>query len=69
MKKSKDYAGIDCARLVFAFLIIAIHTSPLAIAGGTADFVLSGVIARTGVPFFFMVSGFFLISRYTCNNP
>ncbi len=68
MKKSKDYAGIDCARLVFAFLIIAIHTSPLAIAGGTADFVLSGVIARTGVPFFFMVSGFFLISRYTCNN-
>lgn len=68
MKRSKSYTGIDCARLVFAFLIVAIHTSPLAIAGGTADFVLSGVIARTGVPFFFMVSGFFLISRYTCNN-
>ncbi|MCI9078168.1 MAG: serine racemase VanT catalytic subunit [Lachnospiraceae bacterium] len=68
MKRNKNYAGIDCARLVFAFLIIAIHTSPLSIAGGTADFVLSGVIARTGVPFFFMVTGFFLISRYTCNN-
>lgn len=68
MKRSKSYTGIDCARLVFAFLIIAIHTSPLAVASDTADFVLTRVIARTGVPFFFMVSGFFLISRYTCNN-
>jgi len=68
MKKSKDYAGIDCARLVFAFLIIAIHTSPLASFNETGDFILARVIARTGVPFFFMVSGFFLVTEYTCGN-
>ncbi len=68
MKKNKDYTGIDCARLVFALLIITIHTSPLASFWQTGDFVLTRVIARTGVPFFFMVSGFFLVSRYTCGN-
>lgn len=68
MKINKDYTGIDCARLVFALLIITIHTSPLASFWETGDFILTRVIARTGVPFFFMVSGFFLVSRYTYDN-
>lgn len=68
MKRNKDYTGIDCARLVFALLIITIHTSPLDSFWKMGDFVLARVIARTGVPFFFMVSGFFLVSRYTYNS-
>lgn len=65
---SKNYAGIDFFRLIAAVLIVAIHTSPLASlkdgVGGTADFILTRIVARIAVPFFFMTSGFFLITRY-----
>lgn len=64
MKKS--YTGIDCFRMIAAFLIIAIHTSPLGTYSEWGDFILTRVIARVAVPFFFMTSGFFLISRYSC---
>lgn len=59
----KEYAGIDYFRLIAAFLVVAIHTSPLAGLNETADFVLTRVLARVAVPFFFMVSGFFLLSK------
>lgn len=64
MNEKKRYAGIDWMRFIAAFLIVAIHTSPLASKSITADFVLTRVIARVAVPFFFMTSGFFLISKY-----
>ena len=67
MNTNKSYAGIDCFRLIAALLIIAIHTSPLLSFSETGDFILTRVIARVAVPFFFMTSGFFLISRYTRN--
>ncbi len=63
MIKNKSYAGLDYFRIVAALLVIAIHTSPLLSYSDTADFVLTRIIARVAVPFFFMVSGFFLISR------
>lgn len=65
MNRNKNYTGIDCFRLIAALLIIAIHTSPLSSISETGDFILTRVIARTAVPFFFMTSGFFLISRYS----
>lgn len=68
MKKSGNYSGIDCFRLIAALLIVAIHTSPLLSFNETADFILTRIIARIAVPFFFMTSGFFLISRYSCNH-
>lgn len=68
MKKSGNYSGIDCFRLIAALLIVAIHTSPLLSFNETADFVLTRIIARVAVPFFFMTSGFFLISRYSRND-
>lgn len=61
MDKDKSYAGIDCFRMVAALLVITIHTSPLLSLNETADFILTRVIARVAVPFFFMTSGFFLI--------
>lgn len=65
MNKSKSFTGIDCFRLIAAYLIVAIHTSPLTSVSAEGDFVFTRIIARVGVPFFFMTSGFFLISRYS----
>mgnify|MGYP000339429429 FL=1 len=65
---NKNYTGIDYFRFIAALLIIAIHTSPLGSFSETGDFMLTRIIARVAVPFFFMTSGFFLISRYAYNN-
>ena len=67
MNQNETYSGIDCFRFWAALLIIAIHTSPLAMFGSTGDFILTRVAARVAVPFFFMTSGFFLISHYAEN--
>lgn len=67
MTEKKSYAGIDYFRLIAALLIIAIHTSPLDSFSETGDFILTRMIARVAVPFFFMTSGFFLISGYSYN--
>lgn len=68
MNKNKAYIGIDYFRLLAAFLVIAIHTSPLLSYSELGDFILTRILARVAVPFFFMTSGFFLISRYQYNN-
>lgn len=54
------YQGIDTFKWVAAFLVVAVHTSPLVDVSEMADFMLTRVLARLAVPFFFMVSGFFL---------
>ncbi len=56
----KAYPDIDVFRLVAAILVVAIHTSPLTSYNGYADFLLTRVVGRVAVPFFFMVTGFFL---------
>ena len=63
MLVKEAYTGIDYFRIIAAFLIIAIHTSPFTTYSYTADFILTRIIARVAVPFFFMTSGFFLISE------
>ena len=60
----KEFGGIDCFKVIAALLVVAIHTSPLTCFGGNADFVLTRILARTAVPFFFMVSGYFLLPQY-----
>lgn len=67
VQQKETYPGIDCFRLWAALLVVAIHTSPLAMFGSTGDFILTRVAARLAVPFFFMTSGFFLISHYAEN--
>lgn len=67
IKHSDSYTGIDYFRVIAAFLVITIHTSPLADINGQADFMLTRILARIAVPFFFMTSGFFLITRYHYN--
>lgn len=60
----KEYIGIDVFRLIAAFLVVAIHTSPLASYSETGNFILTRIIARSAVPFYFMTSGFFLLSGH-----
>lgn len=68
MSSRKEYIGIDYFKFVAAFLVIAIHTSPLAIFTENGNFIVTRVIARVAVPFYFMASGFFLISKYAYNT-
>lgn len=65
MNDKRGYTGIDWFRLLAAFLVVAIHTSPLASFCETGDFILTRIAARIGVPFFFTTSGFFLFSEGT----
>ena len=68
MDNRKAYTGIDYFRFVAAFLVIAIHTSPLSTYSELGNFILTRILARVAVPFYFMTSGFFLISRYAYNG-
>lgn len=63
MKTSRNLAGIEYFRVAAAFLVVAIHCSPLMTYSETADFIFTRVIARVAVPFFFMVTGYFVIGR------
>ncbi len=62
--ENKNYTGIDWFRVIAAILIISIHTSPFHTYNEWGDFIITRVIARIAVPFFFMTTGFFFISRY-----
>ncbi len=64
MTEEKQYGGPDYFRMAAAFLVAAIHTSPLASFSAEADFVLTRIAARVAVPFFFMATGFFVLPQY-----
>ena len=68
MQTRQNYGGLDAFRLVAAFLVIAIHTSPLTCFSANADFFLTRVLARVAVPFSlhgnWAVCRFPLLSRY-----
>lgn len=60
MRQAKKLPLLDDARVVAAILVAAIHTSPLASVSADADFWLTRVLARLAVPFFFLITGYFL---------
>ena len=62
METEKNYGGLDIFKIIAAFLVVAIHTSPLASFSAAADFFLTRELARLAVPFFFMVTGYFVLS-------
>ena len=64
MTEEKQYGGLDYFRMAAAFLVAAIHTSPLASFSAETDFVLTRIEARVAVPFFLMATGFFLLPQY-----
>ncbi len=68
MSKRHIYPCINHFKLWAALLVIAIHTSPLTSISVEADFILTRIIARTAVPFFFMVTGYFILPRALKDN-
>lgn len=52
--------ALDRFRLTAAVLVVCIHTGPLSAVSPSWDFWLTRILARTAVPFFLMVSGYFL---------
>ena len=59
MTENEKSGAFDWFRLIAAVLVISIHTSPLETISPNADIFLTRIIARTAVPFFFMVTGFY----------
>ena len=64
----KTTGGLDRFRLIAAFLVVAIHTSPLSSYSVEADFFLTRILARLAVPFFFLVTGRFVLAEYLAEN-
>lgn len=57
------YPAVNNFKLLAALFVIMIHTSPLTSVSTEADFVLTRIIARTAVPFFFLVTGYFVLPK------
>lgn len=51
----------DAFKWLAAFLVVAIHTSPLESIWPYGDFLLTRIAARLAVPFFFMLTGYFAV--------
>lgn len=61
METKKNCGGLDYFKITAALLIVAVHTSPLSSFSADADFLLTRVVARIAVPFFLMVTGYFVL--------
>lgn len=55
-----NLAAIDYTRVIMAFLVVAIHTSPFTSFSKLVNHGVINYLARLGVPFFFFCNGFFL---------
>ena len=53
-------AMLDWARIGAVMLVVANHTSPLIGISEMADFWLTRIVARLAVPFFLVITGYFL---------
>ncbi len=63
LAEKQEFYAIDFFRLIAAFMVIAIHYPPFenvshALSGG-----FSNILCRIAVPFFFLISGYFLGER------
>lgn len=63
MSGQRAHPALDGFRWVAALLVVAIHTSPLAGVNEVADFLLTRVLGRVAVPFFFMTTGCFMAAH------
>lgn len=59
----KNKITLDRFRIIAAILIVAIHTYPFESINENLDFVFTHVVCRIGVPFFLMITGFFVLPK------
>lgn len=60
LSNKTEFFAVDYFRLLFSVGIVALHLHPLKDVNSVLDYFLTHVLTRLGVPFFFLVSGFFL---------
>lgn len=60
-----SYNSIDNFRIMAALMVIAIHVFPFSSYGNTLDNLITLTLFRLAIPFFFMISGYFLIGPYS----
>ena len=65
----KRFPGIDQFRIWAALMVVAIHTAPLSSIDPTADLLITYCLGRVGVPFFFMVTGYFVLGPLFAASP
>lgn len=61
--KIRKYNSIDLVKFCMAIAIVALHASALQDVNPTLNLLVCEGIARLGVPFFFVVSAYFLYSK------
>lgn len=66
--EEKQYRGIDVFRMAAALMVVAIHIAPLSIVSDRLDFLITYCAFRVAVPFFFMVTGYFVIGPCMADN-
>lgn len=59
----KYYPYIDIMRIIAAILVVGIHTYPFLQISPSLDFLITHIIGRIAVPFFFMTTSFFLFRQ------
>jgi len=64
VNKGRPVCGIDRFRQIAALLIVGIHTYPLSSINENLNFFVVNVVSRIAVPFFLMVTGYFLMPQY-----
>ena len=60
-----EYRAIDFAKLIAAFLVVAIHIPPFEELAPAFSHTFEQVICRLSVPFFFLCTGFFTAEKIT----
>ena len=62
-EQAHNYNLVDLSKWVMAIFVVALHGHPFEDISADWDYYTSGVLTRLAVPYFFMVSGFFLFSK------
>ena len=65
---TKESNIVDWLKVLFALLVVTIHTHPLKNVSETMNFWLLNYVARIAVPMFFAFSGY-VLSRKIKQNP
>ena len=65
MNEKIRFGKIDLFKFIAAFLVITIHTDPLSFYSNTSNFILTRIISRLAVPFFFISAGYLFFIKLT----
>lgn len=60
--------GIELFRMIAAIMVVAIHTFPFQSISPMLDEVVTLTLFRVAVPYFFMVTGYFLLGKYSLDT-